>query len=521
MAADRERVQRIVNAALRLNAAARAAWLDEACGDDEALRAWVEALIRAREQARVESAADSGTSSDQAAGAASSAVEPTQSPDTPSASNGEGHPAHVLRPRGERLGPTFPFLAPPTKAGSLGRLAHYEVLELIGQGSIGIVFKALDDQLQRVVALKVLSPRLVGNVAARRRFREEARAAAAVLHDNVVAIQAVADEPIPYLVMEYVAGPSLQQKLAATGPLELKQVLRIGQQVAAGLAAAYRQGLLHGSIKPSNILLENGLERVKLTDFGLAAVVDDEEGSPSFTGSPMYMAPEQALDDAIDHRTDLFSMGTVLYLMCTGRPPFGETGSLTILKHIVEDQPRDVRELNRDTPQWLCDIISKLHAKSPDERYQSAEEVAELLERCLAELQLRGEVAAAPVEAPVSAPPRRRAWRGIVALVGLLIVFSDLLAAYYFDMPPFPPRESTPEATGILSITVAGDGLRLTVRRVGPEPFTYAENVEAKSQSFTVQPGRIWVQASRGSKPLFEEFVEVAADETKAVVIKP
>jgi serine/threonine protein kinase len=527
MAEDRKRAQRIVAAALRLDPAARAVWLDEACGNDQPLRAWVEALIHAWEQTRIQAAADLTTSA-AGRGAAAAPRAPHAFP-SGSASNGEALPAHAPDSLAERLHPRFPFLAPPTRAGSLGRLREYEVLELLGEGAFSLVFKALDEELHRIVALKVLSPRLVGNVAARRRWREEARAAAAVLHENVVAIHAVAEEPIPYLVMEYVPGPSLEQKLATTGPLELKQILRIGQQVAAGLAAAYRQGLLHGAIKPSNILLENGLERVKITDFGLAAVADDEEGSwPAFTGSPMYMAPEQALDDAIDHRADLFSLGSVLYQMCTGRPPFGETGSLTILKHVVEDQPRDIRELNRDIPPWLCGIIAKLHAKSPGERYQSAEDVDDLLSHCLAELHLRGEVSMPSVESPVSAPPRRLFWRAIVGVLGLLILFGDLLVAYYFDLPPFTPREPTldenlsiPVPEGVLSVAVMGEGLRLTVRRVGPEPITYADKIAAKSEVFTVQPGRIWVQATRNDVAVFEEFVEIAGNETKTVTIKP
>jgi serine/threonine protein kinase len=420
---------------------------------------------------------------------------------------------------------SFAFLAPPTKAGSLGRLGHYEVLELLSQGSVGIVFKALDDELHRVVALKVLSPRLVGNVAAQRCFREEARAAAAVMHENVVAIHAVVQEPIPYLVMEYVPGPTLQRKLADPGLLELKQILRIGQQVAAGLAAAYRQGLVHGAIKPSRILLENGLERVKIIGFGSAALAGD------VPGRPVYMAPEQMLDSAIDHRTDLFSLGTVLYALCTGRPPFGETGSLTLVKHILEDQPRDIRELNRDIPQSLCDIIAKLHAKSPDERYQTADEVADLLGRHLAELQLRGEVTAPTVEVPPARPPRRLVRRAIAALVGaLLVIVADLAATYYLELPPFdspsrPPADSAtepaPEEPGFLSIAVAAEGLRLSVKRVGPDPLTYADQIEAHARTFTVQPGRIWVQATRDGATVFEEFVEVTSDETKTVTIRP
>src|SRR5262249_34431686 len=144
-----------------------------------------------------------------------------------------------------------------------------------GRGGMGIVFRACDEALQRVVAIKVLAPLLAANPTARKRFIREAQTAAAVTHDHTVTIHAVESaEAVPYLVMQYVAGQSLQQKLDA-GPLELKEIVRIGLQIAEGLAAAHAQGLVHRDIKPANILLERGSERVKITDFGLARAVDD------------------------------------------------------------------------------------------------------------------------------------------------------------------------------------------------------------------------------------------------------
>src|SRR5262249_23305682 len=154
------------------------------------------------------------------------------------------------------------------------------------------------------------------NPAARRRFAREAKAAAAVVHDNVVPIHHVdTASGLPYLVMQYVPGPSLQQRLDASGPLELEEILRIGMQTAEGLAAAHAQGIVHRDVKPANILLENGVERVRLTDFGLARTVDDATQTQSglLAGTPAYMAPEQARGEALDHRADLFSLGSVLY----------------------------------------------------------------------------------------------------------------------------------------------------------------------------------------------------------------
>jgi WD40 repeat protein len=282
------------------------------------------------------------------------------------------------------------FLSPPDKPGQLGRLDQYEVLEVIGHGGMGLVLKAFDPGLHRFVAIKVLAPQLAVSAAARKRFAREARAAAAVSHEHVVAIHAVAEAAgLPYLVMAYVPGLSLQDKLDQNGPLEVKQVLRIGMQTAAGLAAAHAQGLIHRDIKPANILLENGVERVKLTDFGLARAFDDASLTQSgvVAGTPQYMAPEQAGGDTLDHRADLFSLGSVLYAACTGRPPFRASTVMAVLKRVCEETPRPIREVNPDIPEQVAEVIATLHAKDPAQRYQSAAEVAEILGQHLAHLQ--------------------------------------------------------------------------------------------------------------------------------------
>src|SRR5581483_6609315 len=140
-------------------------------------------------------------------------------------------------------------------------------------------------------------------------------------------------------------GMSLQERLDQGGPLELEAILRIGMQTAAGLAAAHAQGLIHRDVKPANILLEGGMERVKITDFGLARAADDASLSQSgvVAGTPHYMAPEQARGEALDHRADLFSLGSVLYAMCTGRPPFRAATSLAVLRRVADEPPRPVQ----------------------------------------------------------------------------------------------------------------------------------------------------------------------------------
>jgi serine/threonine protein kinase/formylglycine-generating enzyme required for sulfatase activity len=282
------------------------------------------------------------------------------------------------------------FLSPSQKPGSIGRLDEFEILSVVGKGGFGIVLKAFDENLHRVVALKVMLPHMAASGTARQRFIKEAKAAAAISHDNVVTIHAVKkDAKIPYLAMQFISGQTLNDKIDNTGPLSVTEILRIGMQIADGLAAAHKHGKVHRDIKPANILLENGIERVKITDFGLARAVDDASITQSGTiaGTPMYMSPEQANGETVDHRSDLFSLGSVMYVMCTGRAPFRATSTLAVMKRVAEETPTAIREVNDEIPQWLCDIIAKLHAKKPEERFQTAKEVAELLNLRLAEVQ--------------------------------------------------------------------------------------------------------------------------------------
>ena len=323
--------------------------------------------------------------------------------------------------------PSLSFLLPPKEPGHLGRFDEFEVLGLVGRGGMGVVLKALDEDLRRVVAIKVMAPQLAANATARRRFQREGQAAAAVSHDHIVTIHGVAEaNGLPCIIMQYVAGESLQDRLDRVGPLEIKEILRIGMQTASGLAAAHAQGLIHRDIKPGNILLENGIARVKITDFGLARTVDDASVTQSgvISGTPMYMAPEQAQGETIDHRADLFSLGSVLYALCTGHPPFRATGTMAVLKRVIEDTPRPIREINPEIPDWLCEIVAKLHAKKPADRFQSAKEVAELLEQHLAHLQQPSQVAMpGRVERPKGKPIMRR---GSALLVVAASVISSI-----------------------------------------------------------------------------------------------
>jgi eukaryotic-like serine/threonine-protein kinase len=287
------------------------------------------------------------------------------------------------------------FLEPATRPDSLGRLGHFEVMEVLGQGGFGIVYRALDESLQRVVAIKVLAPQLATTSPARKRFLREARATAQVRHENVVQVYAVEEKPLPYLAMEFIPGETLQQRLDRVGPLEVPEILRIGQQIARGLAAAHAMDLIHRDIKPANVLIETSPQyHIKITDFGLARAANDASLSCSgaVVGTPMYMSPEQARGESFDHRADLFSLGSVLYVMATGRPPFRASNMPAVLRRVVEDQPRPIREVIPDVPEWLCGIVAKLHDKDPAARFQTAREVADLLADCEAKLKAHQEV---------------------------------------------------------------------------------------------------------------------------------
>jgi serine/threonine-protein kinase len=317
------------------------------------------------------------------------------------------------------------FLTPSDWPDSIGRLGSYEIKGVLGRGGMGIVLKAFDPALSRNVAIKVLSAHLATSGPARRRFLREARAAAAVVHEHVVGVFAVVESVgLPFLVMEYVPGRTLQERVDSAGPPELAEILRIGSQTAAGLAAAHEQGLIHRDVKPANILLENGVERVRLTDFGLARAAADAALTHSgvISGTPHYMAPEQATGESIDHRADLFSLGSTLYAMCAGHPPFRAESPLGVIRRVCDDRPRPLREVNPEVPAWLEAIIARLMAKDPKERYESAAEVAHLLGSCLAHVQQPLSVAlpAELVEDPTRSPTRpiqlRRAGIAAIAL---------------------------------------------------------------------------------------------------------
>jgi serine/threonine protein kinase len=282
------------------------------------------------------------------------------------------------------------FLGPPSHPEMLGRIGRYEIERLIGAGGMGIVLKGFDTELHRVVAIKVLLPNLATSVAARRRFAREAQAAAAVVHEHVIPIYNVeTDGEMPYLVMQFVPGHSLQTRVDEQGPLEIKEILRLARQAAAGLAAAHAQGVVHRDVKPANILLEESVDRVLISDFGLARTVDDATLTRTgiLAGTPHYMSPEQASGQPVDPRSDLFSLGSVIYFMCTGRPPYRAESTMAVLNRICHEPHRPVDEVNPDVPIELAELVDRLLSKEPADRFATAQEVEARCAALLADLQ--------------------------------------------------------------------------------------------------------------------------------------
>jgi uncharacterized protein (TIGR03067 family) len=501
----------------KATAAEQAAYLAEACGDDLALRHRLEELLQSHREA--------------GGFLATPALEQAATPDA----TAEGATEPYVPDRADRAKEVLDFLAPPRRPGSLGRLDHYEVQEVVGHGGMGVVLRAFDEKLHRVVALKVMAREIAGSALARKRFSREAKAAAAVVHDHVVPIHAIEDAgPTPYLVMQFIEGQSLQQAIDAEGSLDLKEILRIGMQIASGLAAAHKQGLVHRDVKPSNILLENGVQRVKLTDFGLARTVDDASVSQTgvIVGTPQYMSPEQADGKPIDHRSDLFSLGSVLYAMCTGRPPFRAASTVATLKRVCEDTPRPIRELNPDIPEWLSEVIGRLHAKEPAERYESAQEVATLLERRLADVQqglavVTPERASRPVaeqDAEIASkgfctsPVKKRRWPRVVgwAVVAFLIcvciaiwgnLFSKVQRLFHHELVVQLPDTGTVVEFWETSDTEVRE-TRMSFTGAWPmEPRAIIANTRTKK--LRLPPGNYWLLATKDGKRIDQQLLKI------------
>jgi serine/threonine protein kinase len=325
---------------------------------------------------------------------------PVSSHETHGSASDGSHP-----PTAPGAGDAVSILAPPQRPDEMGRLGQYRVLNVLGQGGMGVVYKAEDPHLERPVALKAMLPCFSASTEARQRFLREAKAAAAVKHDHVITIYQVGeDRMVPFLAMEFLEGEPLDKRLQREPILPIPEVLRIGREVAEGLAAAHERALIHRDIKPANIWLEKrtSLPRVKILDFGLAR--GGSKGQEQLTqtgaimGTPAFMAPEQARGERVDARCDLFSLGCVLYRMSAGELPFKGNDPISTLMSVATVNPPSVNTLNSAVPPALAKLVNRLLSKDPSRRPASARAVAE-------ELAALERTESAWASAAVSPPP--------------------------------------------------------------------------------------------------------------------
>jgi serine/threonine protein kinase/dienelactone hydrolase len=319
--------------------------------------------------------------------------------------------------------------ANPLQKGS--KLGPYAILGLLGAGGMGIVYRARDERLQRDVAIKVLPPGALVEDAARRRFRKESLALAKLNHPNIAAVYDVGEQDgTDFLVMEYVPGQSLAEK-AKTGALPAREALSLGGEIARALQEAHEQGIVHRDLKPGNIIV-TPKGHAKVLDFGLAKLLAPEESGDATlsmldtvgpVGTPRYMSPEQAEGRAVDSRTDLWSLGVVLYELLAGKPPFASASSMGLLRAIVEETPKPLREVGPDVPQEAERIVSHALEKDASKRYQTASEMVDDLSSLVTQ-----------ISSP-ALPPARRELRvsfGYAVLAALVVVLSLAAGGWFY-----------------------------------------------------------------------------------------
>jgi tetratricopeptide (TPR) repeat protein/predicted Ser/Thr protein kinase len=303
-------------------------------------------------------------------------------------------------------------------------ISHYKIIEKLGEGGMGVVYKAEDLKLGRMVALKFLPPEWTRNAAARARFFHEAQAAAALSHPNICTVFEIdeADGQI-FIAMERIEGERLRDMIAR-GPMEVGEVLDVSSQIAEGLAAAHAKGIVHRDIKPGNVMLAPG-GRPKIMDFGLAKSAGQTKltRTGTTTGTVAYMSPEQSRGQDVDHRTDIWSFGAMLYKMLTGRRPFRGDRDQAVIHSILNDEPDPITGLRTGVPIELERIVRKAMAKRADERYQHVDDLIADLRSLRREL----DSGTATVSVPAAAPAKKRSGAAVVwrwAIVAAVVVIA-------------------------------------------------------------------------------------------------
>ena len=338
-------------------------------------------------------------------------------------------PATSIRQEFQR----YDFLEPPQRSGLLGHLGRYDVEQSLGTGGFGVVFKAWDTELKRMVAIKVLSPFFSQNEEARIRFLREAKAIATIIHKHVVEIyDVVMQNDVCYFVTEYIAGESLRQRIDREGPLFHREALRVAIQIASGLSEVHGQGITHRDLKPSNILLEEGAcGRVLISDFGLAQMPDDEAITATGTviGTPLFMSPEQIEGQFVDFRSDLFSLGSLIYYMLTGKSPFHAPSVVAILNNVCRQPYPCLFERNVDVPERLSLLVGQLLEKDPVERCDNINQVSETLTSILEDFK-NGRTR------PVL--PDSKRWTGLWLKIKRMLIGVALFSTVIVSGTPYP-----------------------------------------------------------------------------------
>ncbi len=327
------------------------------------------------------------------------------------------------------------------------RYGRYEIVEELGRGSMGVVFKAYDPNIDRIIALKVLRPDRVTSKAFVERFLKEAKAIGRLSHPNIVAVYDVGqDHGTIYIAMEFLEGTPLND-LIAKGDMEIKEIIKIAFQVASALDYAHKKGIVHRDIKPSNIIITPEGD-VKLTDFGIAHI--DDPSMPHQTqageilGTPAYMSPEQVLGRSVEGSADIFSLGIVIYEMVTGVRPFKGPNLAAIFNAITQISPEEPSRLRPDCPQALSKIIMKCLEKEPDRRFQTAGELASALQKLLT---------------PPGRESEKPSKKGLLAGLLAVVVVAVAGIVIYLNQT----KEAPPKPTAVIEATSRPPGARVFV----------------------------------------------------------
>lgn len=366
----------------------------------------------------------------------------------------------------------------------LARIGRYELEQLVGRGGMGLVFRARDTELHRVVAVKTLAMYLLPTATARERFIREGRAVALLSHPHIVPVyDVITQPPVPALVMQYIAGPTLEGWIEEKGSMRWQDALRIGMQLADALSAAHAEGLVHRDLKPSNVLLEADGARASLTDFGLVRAIDSATLTHSgmLAGTPHFMSPEQARGAEVDGRSDLFSLGSLLYFAMTGQPPFRGRESMAVLHSLCHSPHVPLCRVDREIPVEVSRLVDRLLAKPLRQRPASSRQVRDELRTLLSSPRRLRRARSIQVQ---------RRWAGVVLAASAVIAVS--LAAPSMQSQGDKHRSSGSPASTPLESSGFIDVVEAAERDAPGDPSSATSATSATSASSDRSDARTW-----------------------------